>query len=113
MTVVEKSVPIEVTLRGRVGRYIGEYAQAKVAAALTVAPGHVEGARLVLDVRRSHADGVALAEAVVVLDGRTVTAKSSAPTMLEAVDRVEARLRRQLLELRSRTRDRARRGPRP
>lgn len=109
MAVVERSVPIEVTLRGHVGHYIGEYAQAKVAAALAAAEGHVLGARVVLDVRRSHADGTAVAEAVVDLDGRSVTAKASAPTMLEAVDRVEARLRRQLVDVRSRARDRARR----
>lgn len=112
MTVTAGTFPIEVTLRGRVGRYIGEYAQAKVAAALRVAEGRVLGARVVLDVRRSHTDGAAIAEALVDLAGQTVSVRASAPTMVEAIDQVEARLRRRLVETRDRARTQARRPAR-
>jgi hypothetical protein len=51
----------------------------------------------------------ALAEVGVDVDGRLLRAKAAAPTMPEAVDELDHRLRRQLRELRERARTRARR----
>lgn len=110
MTVTAGAVPIEVTLRGNVGRFSAEYAREKVTQALQVAPGHVQHVRVVLDFRRSHvAGGPASVEVVLELDGAPVTATAVAPTMREAIDAAEPRLRRQLREARSRARSRARR----
>jgi hypothetical protein len=102
--------PIEVTLRGNVGDLAGSAAEETVLRALRQAPAPVRRAHLVLDwlpdpaVERS-----ALAEVGVDVDGRLLRAKAAAPTMSEAVDELDHRLRRQLRQLRERSRARARR----
>jgi len=109
MPVSAESVPVEVTLRGNVGSRAGGYARTKVANALGVAGRPVLHARVVLD--RRHDPAVArhaMAEATVDVDGATVRATSVAPTMTEAVDQLEYRLRRRLVQLGDRERTRHR-----
>ena len=109
MSVTAEPVPVDVTLRGNVGEFAGEYAREKVAGALEVAPAPVLHAHVVLD--WTHDPGMprpARAEATVDVNGTAVRARTSAPTMNEAVDELEARLRRQLVQLRDRARTRHR-----
>jgi ribosome-associated translation inhibitor RaiA len=114
MTVTAGAVPIEVTLRGTVGRFSAEYAREKVGAALQVAPGRVQHVQIVLDFRRSHvAGGPASVEVIAELEGHPISAQAVAPTMREAIDAAEPRLRRQLVEARRRTRTQARRAKKP
>ena len=104
-----RPVPVEVTLRGNVGDFAGDYARDKVAHALTVAHEPVLHAHVVLDWR--HDPGMerrALVKATVDVNGTTVHAKTTASTMNEAVDELESRLRRQLVHLQERSRTRHR-----
>jgi ribosome-associated translation inhibitor RaiA len=109
MSVIAERVPVEVTLRGNVGGFAGDYARGKVAAALEVSPAPVLHAHVVLD--WTHDPGMqrpALAEVTADVNGTAVRARTSAPTMNEAVDELESRLRRQLVRLRDRARTRHR-----
>lgn len=109
MSFTAEPLPVEVTLRGNVGEYAGEYARDKIAAALDVAHEPVLHAHVVLDF--SHDPGLerrAVAEVTVDVNGTTVRAKTSAPTMNEAVDDLEYRLRRQLVRLKDRSQTRHR-----
>lgn len=110
MTSTKKPIPVAVTLRGNVGEYAGEYARNKITTALGVAHGPVLTAHVVLDWRHNPAaESHAIAEASANVDGLTVRAKTAAPTMPEAVDDLEYRLRRQLAQLQDRNRTRHRR----
>ena len=92
--------PLEVTLRGNVGDLAGATAAETVTRALEHAPGPVLKAHLVLDWLPDPAvERPALAEVNVDVNGRLVRAKAAAPTMSEAVDELDQRLRRQLAEL--------------
>ena len=109
MSVTAAPVPVEVTLRGNVGDFAGGYARDKVAAALELTPAPVLYVHAVLD--WNHDPGrerPALAEVTVDLNGTIVRAHTSAPTMTEAVDELEARLRRQVVQLQDRGRTRHR-----
>ena len=109
MSTSTSSVPVQVTLRGNVGSGAGLYARRKVQRALGPGRGPVLYAHVVLDWRRDPAiERPALAEATADIDGTIVRAKSAAPTMSEAVDDLEYRLRRQLVQLQDRTRTRHR-----
>jgi ribosome-associated translation inhibitor RaiA len=109
MSVATRSVPVQVTLRGNVGSGIVPYARTKVQRALGPGRNPVTRAHLVLDWRRDPAiERPALAEATVDVDGTVVRATSVAQTMVEAVDDLESRLRRQLVQLEDRTRTRHR-----
>lgn len=109
LSLTAEPTPIEVTLRGNVGNRAGEYARGKIAGALSVAHGPVMGAHVVLDRRHDPAlTRRAIAEVSATVDGQTLRAKTSAPTMHEAVDDLEARLRRRLVQLEDRSRTRHR-----
>lgn len=110
MPIIKKPIPVEVTLRGNVGEYAGKYARGKIATALDIAHGPVLTAHVVLDWRRNPAsENHAIAEASANVDGLVVRAKTAAPTMPEAVDDLEYRLRRQLTHLQDRNRTQHRR----
>ena len=109
MSITADSLPIEVTLRGNVGDFAGDYARDKIAAALEVTHEPVLRGHVVLDF--SHDPGLerqALAAVTVDVNGTTIRAKTSARTMNEAVDDLEYRLRRQLVQLKDRSRTRHR-----
>jgi ribosomal subunit interface protein len=109
MSMTAESMPIQVTLRGNVGDFSGEYARDKIASALAVAHGPVLFVHVVLD--WTHDPAMvrhALAEVTVDVNGTTVRSKTTAPTMNEAVDDLEDRLRRQLVQLQDRVRTRHR-----
>ncbi|GAA2149047.1 HPF/RaiA family ribosome-associated protein [Nocardioides koreensis] len=109
MSVSEEQAPVEVTLRGEVGDSARRYAQEKVEHALSVARPRVLRAHVVLDHRHDPAvPRPARAEATVDVEGTTLRAHATAPTMGEAVDELEARLRRRLVQLQDRTRTRHR-----
>ena len=109
MSVTSKSVQVEVTLRGNVGEFAGDYARGKISSALEVARDPVLHARVVLDWKRDPAlERPALAEVSVDVKGKTVRARTTAPTMNEAVDELDLRLRRQLVDLQDRERTRHR-----
>jgi ribosomal subunit interface protein len=109
MPVTPQSVPVEVTLRGKVGDFAGEYARDKISRALDVVHEPVLHAHVVLDWTHDPSlERHALAEVTVDVNGTTVRAKTSAPTMNEAVDDLVYRLRRQLVQLRDRARARHR-----
>lgn len=110
MTLMKNPVPVAVTLRGNVGEYAGKYARDKITTALRVAHGPVLAAHVVLDWRHNPAaENNAIAEASTNVDGLMVRAKTAAPTMPEAVDDLEYRLRRQLAQLQDRNRTQHRR----
>ena len=114
MSISAQSVPIEVTLRGNLGEGAGTYARTKVAGALRVARQPVLRAHVVLDYRHDPAlVRRAVASVSVDVNGRLLRARSSAATMQEAVDDLEYRLRRQLVQLHDRTRTRSSRTGRP
>lgn len=109
MSIAAEPVPVEVTLRGNVASGAGEYARAKVAKTLSVAHGPVLAAHVVLDRRHDPAvTSHAIAEVSADINGTVVRAKTSAPTMPEAVDDLQYRLRRQLVQLQNRNRTRHR-----
>lgn len=109
MSVTAESVPVEVTLRGNVGDFAGDYARDKVADALGVAHEPVLRAHVILEYRHDPAlERPALAEVAVDVNGTAIRAKTSAPTMNEAVDELEQRLRSQLVQLKDRNRTRHR-----
>jgi ribosomal subunit interface protein len=109
MTVTAQPIPVHVTLRGHAGRHDRDYARTKVEQALAVAPGAVLRAHVVLERRPDPAvRRQARAEATVDVAGTTLRAHAVEPTMHEAVDELEARLRRQLVRMRDRSRTRHR-----
>lgn len=110
MTIGTGALPIEITLRGKVGGFSADYAREKVWKALQVVTGPVGPVHVVLDFRRSQIAGCpASVDVVAEIDGRTVTATAVAPTMREAIDAAEPRLRRQLVDSKDRARSRTRR----
>ncbi|OIJ25496.1 ribosome hibernation promotion factor [Nocardioides luteus] len=114
MALTKEPIPVTVTLRGNVGEYAGKYARSKISTALGVAHGPVLQAHVVLDWRHNPAaENHAIAEASANVDGLMVRAKAAAPTMPEAVDELEYRLRRQLAHLQDRNRTRHRRTRTP
>lgn len=109
MSVTASPVPIEVTLRGNVGDFAAGYARDKVSQALEVVHEPVLYAHVVLDWTHDPAmERHALVTVSVDVNGSRVHAKTTAPSMNEAVDEVEDRLRRQLVQLRDRSRTRHR-----
>jgi ribosome-associated translation inhibitor RaiA len=109
MSVTSESLPIEVTLRGNVGSRAGDYASEKISRALAVARDPVLHLHIVLDRRHDPAlKRPAVAEASADVGGTLLRAKSAAPTMRQAVDELEYRLRRQLVQLQERNRARHR-----
>ncbi|WP_056927407.1 ribosome hibernation promotion factor [Nocardioides sp. Soil805] len=105
MSTPDESVRVEVTTRGNVGSFAGDYARERVSSALAVAHGPVLHAHVVLDWRHDPAlERPAVAEAGADVDGTRLRAKASAPTMREAVDELEHRLRRRLVQLHERER---------
>lgn len=97
MTVMTKPLSVAVTHRGNVGPGIAKYARAKVAAVLEDVRGPVLDAHVVLDWHRDPAvHRPALAEVSVDLNGTQIRAMSVRPTMQEAVDEMEDRLRRRI-----------------
>jgi len=109
MSVAHEIPQIELTLRGNVGDYVGEYARQKIASAVTNAHRPILGVHLVLDWRHDPAvERHAVAEVTALVNGRAVRAKTAAPTMPEAVDELEDRLRRQLARLKEREQARQR-----
>jgi ribosomal subunit interface protein len=103
-------VPVEVTLRGNIGDGVSAYAREKVQHALRATQGPVLRAHMVLD--WSHDPAVehrAVAEVSALVDGLGISATATAPTMVEAIDAAEAKLRRQLVHQRDRRRTRRRR----
>ncbi len=110
MSVSKESVPVQVTLRGEVGGGEGEYARVKVEQAL----GVVRAMRCctptsswsAATTRRSHVPPRPRPRSTsgVRRSGPT----RSRPTMTEAVDELEARLRRRLVQLEDRSRTRHR-----
>jgi ribosome-associated translation inhibitor RaiA len=109
MSVTPQSVQVEVTLRGNVGGFAGDYTRGKISSALEVTHEPVLYAHVVLDWTHDPAmERHALAEVTVDVNGTTVRAKTTAPTMNEAVDALEYRLRRQLVQLQDRRRTRHR-----
>jgi ribosomal subunit interface protein len=109
MSVSANPVPVEVTLRDNVGEFAGGYARDKISHALEVAHEPVLHAHVVLDWMHDPAmEQHALVKVTVDVNGTTVHAKATAPTMNEAVDELEQRLRRQLLHLQDRSRTRHR-----
>lgn len=109
MSVTAESSPIEVTLRGNVGEFAGDYARDKISSALEVAHEPVLRTHVVLEFRHDPSlERPAVAEVTVDVSGTTVRAKTSAPTMNEAVDDLRNRLRRRLVQLRDRNETRHR-----
>lgn len=107
MRIGAEQMLVEVTLRGNVTRGAGEYAWAKVAKSLTVARWPVLAAHVVLAWRHDPAVvNQALAEVSADINGTVIRAKTSTPTMPEAVDDLQNRLRRQLVQLQDRNRRR-------
>jgi ribosome-associated translation inhibitor RaiA len=97
--------PVEVTLRGNVGSYAGENARDKVSRALAVAHRPVRHTHVVLEWRHDRAlERPALVEVSADVDGTMLRAKASGTTMQEAVDELERRLRRRLVQLQERDR---------
>lgn len=102
-------VQVEVTSRGEVGEFAAEYARSKLSRALDVAGPSVQGAHAVLEWRPNPSTTAhAVAEVSAGLGGRVVRAKAAAPTMPEAVDALEQRLRRRVVQLLDRRKDRHR-----
>ena len=109
MSVSKESVPVQVTLRGDVGGGEGEYARVKVEQALGVVSDAVLHAHVVLERHNDPAvERPAKAEATVEVGRTTVRAHGVAPTMTEAVDELEVRLRHRLVQLAERSRTRHR-----
>ncbi|HET7691131.1 MAG TPA: HPF/RaiA family ribosome-associated protein [Nocardioidaceae bacterium] len=105
MSVTAQPAAVEVTLRDDVGTFAGDYARAKIGGALKVADGRIRRAHVVLDWGHDPAvERPALAEVSVDVDGLLVRAKTAAPTMPEAIDALEDRLRRQLVSAQDRNR---------
>lgn len=106
MSVPAETPVVEVTLRGKVGGYAGDNARDKVARALAVARRPVRRTHVVLEWRHDPAlTRPAVAEVSADVDGTVLRAKAAAPTMQEAVDELERRLRRRLVQLQERDRE--------
>ncbi len=109
MSTTAEPYAFEVTLRGDVGSHAADYARRKVADALEISHAPVLWAHVVLDKRRDPAVvRDALAEASADINGTVVRAMTTAPTLGEAIDELEYRLRRRLVQLQERNRDRHR-----
>ncbi|GAB3789777.1 ribosome hibernation promotion factor [Nocardioides ungokensis] len=109
MSVSAESVPVEVTLRGHVGSHARDYARDKVAAALVGERPSRLHAHVVLERRADPAVTRSnRAEVTADVGGAVLRAHAVAASMGEAVDEMESRLRRQLVQLRDRTRTRHR-----
>ncbi|NYD43430.1 ribosome hibernation promotion factor [Nocardioides panaciterrulae] len=109
MTVPAGSAAIEVTARGEVDARMRAYAEEKVGVALAVARDPIMRAHVVLGLRHDPAVKVpATAEATVDVGGTVLRAQAAAPSMTEAIDELESRLRRRLTQLQDRTRTRHR-----
>ena len=105
------TVEIEVTLRGNVGDGSVGYARSKVAHALVFAHRPVRRVHVAMDHHHDPAVGrPASVDVVVDVGGLLVHAEAEAPTMREAIDEVEARLRGQLQRLHGRALGRRRAG---
>ncbi|MFC4783068.1 ribosome hibernation promotion factor [Nocardioides sp. MAHUQ-72] len=103
------SAEVQVTLREHAGARDRDYARAKVEQALEATASGVLSAHVVLERRADPAvKRPARAEATVELGGVTLRAHAVSPTMTEAVDEMESRLRRQLVQARDRSRTRHR-----
>lgn len=109
MSVAAQPLPVEVTLRDNVGSFAGDYARRKVTAALSVARGPVLFVHVVLDHHHDPALHLrASAEVTAQVDGHVLRARTAAPTMREAVDALDERLRHRLVRLQGRERTRHR-----
>jgi ribosomal subunit interface protein len=96
----EQLVEPAVEIRGRVTDAERAYAREKVSQAARFAPAQVLDARLRLHHEPDPArERPAIAEATLDVNGRAVRAHVAAPTMREATDLLEARLRRRLERL--------------
>jgi len=103
------TTPIEVTTRGEVPDQVRDYAVEKVRHVLTLVGEPVLHAHVVLTVDADPArERPAHVEAGLDVNGVPVRAHISAPELQEAVDLVEQRLRRRLVQLEDRTRTRHR-----
>ena len=108
--VLTGTVEIEVTLRGTVAEASVGYAKAKVAQALVFAHRPVRRVHVALDHHDSAVERPASVDVVVDVGGLIVYAQAEAPTMREAIDTVERRLRGQLQRLHGRVLGRRRAG---
>ncbi len=108
MTVLARDVVV--STRGTVPESAADYAAEKVARVVRLAPAPVLHARVGLHVHPNPSvERRSLAEATLDVNGRAVRAQAVAETIEEAVDLVEARLRRRLEVLSSRLDERQRR----
>jgi ribosome-associated translation inhibitor RaiA len=99
---------VDVTVRGPVPKELVATAQEQVAALERIVKGPVMGARVVLTQERSpRIERPARAEGEIVLAGRPVRARVSAPAMVAAVDELAERLHDQLRDHVERIFDRA------
>ncbi|HWU33276.1 MAG TPA: HPF/RaiA family ribosome-associated protein [Marmoricola sp.] len=100
MTTSTDLLPVSVTLRGNVGPGTADYARSKVHTALEDVGGSVRNVSVVLDWQRNPALLCpARAEASADIDGTLIRAKSVRPTMQEAIDELEDRLRRRVRQV--------------
>lgn len=105
MTASTHTPAVTVTLRGNVGSGTVTYAQEKVAAVLAEVGRPILGAKVVLDWHRDPAlHRPARVDVGVNVNGTIVRAKSERPTMQEAIDEMEERLRRRIRALQDRER---------
>lgn len=112
MTTMTKPLAVTVTLRGNVGPGAARYARTKIATVLEEIREPVLDAHVVLDWHRDPArKRPALAEVGVDVNGTMIRAMSVRPTMQEAVDELEERLRRRIRRLENRERARHRHAP--
>jgi ribosome-associated translation inhibitor RaiA len=96
-----------VSTHGAVSGAERAYAREKVALMARFAPGPVLDVNIRLRLEADPArERPAVAEASLDIDGRPVRSQVAAPTMREAIDLLEARLRRRLAHLADRTRSR-------
>ncbi|MGN6301778.1 MAG: ribosome hibernation promotion factor [Angustibacter sp.] len=100
---------VHVTSRGEVPHRQEEYAAQKIAEVVRYTRQPVRSAQVVLEISADPARvRPSMAEATLDVDGTPVRAHVAADRLHEAVDLLEARLRRQLVQLQDRTRTRHR-----
>ncbi len=91
------ALEVQLTARGAVGSALEGYAEEKVRAAAKHAPRPVLFARVALTaIDNPSVERPAVAKASLDVSGRQVRAHVAAPTMREAIDELETRLRRRL-----------------
>lgn len=96
---------LEYDVRGHVPEHELAYAEAKLSSLARQSPGPVLDAQLHLAVEPDRArERPAIASASLDVDGQWVRAHVAAPTLHEAIDRLESRLRRRLSRLRDKAR---------